>query len=219
MKKYLIFGILLVSFLGRLTAQEVKFEGSASSPVETGEQFRLIYTLNADGSYFIGPAIQNFAVIAGPSESSSSSVQYINGHVMQSASMSFSFILQAVKPGTYTLPAASVVVNGKKLLSNTVTIKVVKGSGSSSQGSRRTPYSFHEKVPPGGNCWFRVQGLSMHAGAVHICPAKRNQGKVAWSIASAMAQNLIMNATHLWSAPALPACRRRSPPAIAASMS
>ena len=137
MKKYLIFGILMVSFLCRLAAQEVKFVGSTSSPVETGEQFRLIYTLNADGSFFIGPTMQNFAVVAGPSESSSSSVQYINGHVMQSASMSFSFILQAVKPGTFTLPAASVVVNGKKILSNTVTIKVVKGSGSSSQGNSK----------------------------------------------------------------------------------
>jgi hypothetical protein len=137
MKKYLIFGILFISFIGRITAQEVQFVGSANSVVETGEQFRLTYTLNSDGSNFIGPAILNFAVVAGPSQSSSSSVQYVNGHVMQSVSISYTFILQAVQPGTYTLPPASIIVNGKKYQSNPVTIKVVKGTGNSSQGSSK----------------------------------------------------------------------------------
>ena len=137
MKKYLIFGILLISFIGKLSAQEVQFVGSSNSEVETGEQFRLTYTLNADGSNFIGPAIQNFAILAGPSQSSSSSVQYINGHLIQAATISFTFILQAVQPGTYTMPPASVIVNGKKLQSNAVVIKVVKGSGNSSQGSSK----------------------------------------------------------------------------------
>ena len=137
MKKYLIFGILLISFIGRLTAQEVEFVGTANSEVETGEQFRLTYTLNTDGSSFISPAILNFAVIAGPSQSSSSSVQYVNGHVMQSVTVSYTFVLQAVQPGTFTLPPASIVVSGKKLQSNSVTIKVVKGSGNSSQGSSK----------------------------------------------------------------------------------
>lgn len=137
MKKYLIFGILLISFIGKLSAQEVQFVGSSNSEVETGEQFRLTYTLNADGSNFIGPAIQNFAVLAGPSQSSSSSVQYINGHLIQAATISFTFILQAVQPGTYTMPPASIIVNGKKLQSNAVIIKVVKGSGNSSQGSSK----------------------------------------------------------------------------------
>jgi hypothetical protein len=136
MKKYLFFGILFSILFVRLEAQDVQFEGSANSVVETGEQFRLIYTLNAEGRNFIGPAIQNFMVVAGPSQSSSSNVQYINGRVMQSSSISFTFILQAVQPGTYTLPAASVMVNGKKIQSNTVTIKVVKGNTSSPQGNK-----------------------------------------------------------------------------------
>ena len=137
MKKYLIFGILLISFIGKLAAQEVQFVGSANSVVESGEQFRLIYTLNADGSDFTGPAIQNFAVLAGPSQASSSSVQYINGRIMQSAAISITYVLQAVQPGTYTLPPASIIVSGKKLQSNAVTIKVVKGSGNSSLGNSK----------------------------------------------------------------------------------
>ena len=140
MKKYLIFGILFSILFVKLEAQEVQFVGSANSVVETGEQFRLTYTLNTEGSNFIGPAIQNFSVLAGPSQSSSSSVQYINGRVMQSSTISFTFILQAIQPGTYTLSGASVVVNGKKIQSNPVTIKVVKGNSSSPQGnSNNTP--------------------------------------------------------------------------------
>ncbi len=140
MKKYLIFGILFSILFVKLEAQEVQFVGSANSVVETGEQFRLTYTLNTEGSNFIGPAIQNFSMLAGPSQSSSSSVQYINGRVMQSSTISFTFILQAIQPGTYTLSGASVVVNGKKIQSNPVTIKVVKGNSSSPQGnSNNTP--------------------------------------------------------------------------------
>lgn len=137
MKKYLIFGILIMSFFGKLSAQEVQFIGSANSVVETGEQFRLTYTLNADGTNFIGPAIQNFAVLSGPSQSSSSSVQYINGRVIQAATISFTFILQAVQPGSYTLPPASIMVNGKKVQSNSVILKVIKGNGNSTQGSSK----------------------------------------------------------------------------------
>ena len=137
MKKYLIFGILLISFIGRLTAQDIQFVGTANNVVEAGEQFRLTYTLNTDGSNFVGPAILNFAVVAGPSQSSSSNVQYTNGHVMQSVTLSYTFVLQAVQPGTYTLPPASITVSGKKVLSNSITIKVVKGGGNSSQGNSK----------------------------------------------------------------------------------
>jgi hypothetical protein len=136
MKKYLIFGFLFSLLFVKLEAQNIQFTGSANSVVETGEQFRLTYSVNADGSNFIGPAIQNFMVLAGPSQSSSSSVQYMNGHVEQSTTLSFTFILQAVQPGTYTFPPASITVNGKKIQSNSVTIKVVKGNTSAPQGNK-----------------------------------------------------------------------------------
>jgi len=136
MKKYLIFGFLFSILFVKLQAQTVQFTGSANTVVETGEQFRLTYTLNAEGSNFIGPGIQNFMVLAGPSQSSSSSVQYMNGRVEQSISLTFTFILQAVQPGTYTLPPASIIAGGKKILSNPVTIKVVKGNNTAPQGNK-----------------------------------------------------------------------------------
>jgi hypothetical protein len=136
MKKYLIFGFLFSLLFVKLEAQSIQFTGSANSVVETGEQFRLTYSVNAEASNFIGPAIQNFMVLAGPSQSSSSSVQYMNGHVEQSTTLSFTFILQAVQPGTFTFPPASIIVNGKKIQSNSVTIKVVKGNTSSPQGNK-----------------------------------------------------------------------------------
>ena len=137
MKKYLIFGFLIFLCISRLAAQDVQFIGSSNSVVETGEQFRLTYTLNTNGSNFTGPAILDFATLAGPSQASSSNVQYINGQIMQSATISFTYILQAVQPGTFTLPPASITINGKKLQSNSVTIKVMKGSVKSSEGSNK----------------------------------------------------------------------------------
>ena len=48
---------------GKMTAQDVEFSASAPKVVSTGEQFRLIYTLNQQADQFIPPDLSGFQVL------------------------------------------------------------------------------------------------------------------------------------------------------------
>jgi len=122
-----LFLLLLVS-AGSGFGQKVEFSASAKETVAVGEQFRLIFSVNSQASGFTAPVLKDFAILAGPSQSSSTSMQIINNQVTRSVDFSFTYILQASNEGTFTIGPASVNVDGKSYKSNPVTIKVVKGS-------------------------------------------------------------------------------------------
>lgn len=108
--------------------QQVEFKASARDVVAVGDQFRLVFSVNAQASGFTAPVLRDFSVLAGPSQSSSSSMQIINGQVSRSVDYSFTYILQASKEGSFTIGPASVNVDGKTYKSNALTVKVVKGN-------------------------------------------------------------------------------------------
>lgn len=121
--------------------QQVEFKASARDEVAVGEQFRLIYTVNAQANGFKAPTIRDFSIITGPNQSTSSSMQIINSQVTRSIEYSYTFVLQANKEGTFNIGPASVNVDGKNRQSNPVTIKVVKGNpqqGNSNQGTTQS---------------------------------------------------------------------------------
>ena len=108
--------------------------GSAPSHVAVGEQFRLSYTVNTqDVSDFRAGAIPDeLEVLIGPNRSMQSSYQMINGHTSSTSSITYTYIVAATKNGTYTIPPAHVVVNGKSIASNAIKIQV---SGTPQSGS------------------------------------------------------------------------------------
>ena len=98
----------------------------APDVVVSGDQFRLTFTVNTQkGKDFLAPSISGFDVLMGPSRSQQSSTQIINGKVSSSSAITYTYILMAGKEGTYTIPAASIEVDGKKIFSNALTIKVL----------------------------------------------------------------------------------------------
>ncbi|PKP04446.1 MAG: BatD protein [Bacteroidetes bacterium HGW-Bacteroidetes-9] len=109
-------------------AQDIELKASAREVVSVGDQFRLVFSINAQASGFTAPVLKDFNILAGPSQSSSSSMQIINNQVTRSVDFSFTYILQASKEGTFTITPASVNVDGKIYKSNPLTIKVVKGN-------------------------------------------------------------------------------------------
>ena len=121
-----IFILVLIFFSKSVLADEVKFTASTRMIVEVGKQFQLTYTLNAQGTNFRGPALNDFLVLSGPNTSSSSSIQVINGKMTQSVTNTFTYYLKAIKEGTFTISPASVKAGNKYYRSNTLTIKVVK---------------------------------------------------------------------------------------------
>lgn len=125
MQRRLLLWILLVLGLG-LNAQ-VKFTANAPGAVAKGDQFRLTYTLRGGNGDNINvpSSIKGFDILYGPAISSSSSTQVINGNVTTDSSESYIYTLAANSEGTFTIPAASITVNGKSYTSNSIQVKVL----------------------------------------------------------------------------------------------
>ena len=120
-----------------MMASDIQFTATAPAEVQAGQQFRLVYTINAEAENFIAPEISDFAIISGPNQSSSSSVQIINRQATRSFSYTFTYTLAAYKEGTFTIPAARVRAGGKQYTSNSVTVKVKASAGQ--PGGAQTP--------------------------------------------------------------------------------
>ena len=118
-----------------LNAQDdISFKVICNRQVVVGEQFQVTYELDGDGSNFTAPNFNNFEKIGGPMSSSSSSIQIINGSVSKLEKHSYSFYLRAIKEGKFTIPAATITVNNKKIKSTTMDIEVVSDTRSVSGG-------------------------------------------------------------------------------------
>lgn len=125
MKRVGLLWVLFIGICATLFADEVSFTANAPQAVVAGQQFRLVYTINQEAKDLRAPEMPNFDVLMGPSVSSQRSVQFINGSMTSSLSISYTFILLANEPGTYTLAPASITVKDKKYTSQSVTIKVL----------------------------------------------------------------------------------------------
>lgn len=126
MRKYLFLILMITVSLQMFAKDEVTLKASAPEVVVNGDQFRLTYTVNSqDVKDFLAPQAKGFDVLMGPSRSQQSSTQIINGKVSSSRSITYTYILMAVSEGTFNIPAASIEVDGKKIFSNPLTIKVL----------------------------------------------------------------------------------------------
>ncbi len=131
---------VLFSFLCWLiaisAAADIRITAEVSpSTVGIGEAFRLEYKVNSLEAGQIRPgAFDGFKVLNGPAVSSYTSYQITNGQARSESSKTYTYILSATQEGTFTLPAATVTVDGRTYKSNTVRIKVVKDSGRSVSG-------------------------------------------------------------------------------------
>ncbi len=111
-------------------AQE--FNATVSTPaVDVGEQFQITFSLNTTGKNFRPPTFIDFNVLVGPNQSTQ--MQIINGSVSQT--ISFTYVLQAVKEGTFKIGGAEIIAGNTKVLSNSVTIIVSKGNNKQQAGS------------------------------------------------------------------------------------
>ena len=130
--------ILFTFHLSLITSLAQTLTGSAPSHVAVGEQFRLSYTVNTQdvSDFRAGDIPEELDVLIGPNRSMQSSYQMINGHTSSTSSITYTYIVCATKNGTFTISPAHVVVNGKSIASNSLTIKV-SGTAQSGSGSSR----------------------------------------------------------------------------------
>ena len=104
MRKVILFFILISTVIGAW-ADGITFTANAPEVVVSGDQFRLSYTINSQKVRdFRAPSIQGFEVLMGPSRSTQSSTQIVNGNVTSTSTITFTYILMAGKEGDYKIP-------------------------------------------------------------------------------------------------------------------
>ena len=133
-KYYSLFIICFLCGYNLLQAQSISV--SAPARISAGENFRLSYIVNTDNvdEFRVGNIPSGLEVIAGPYTSQQSSYQMVNGHTSSSSSITFTYTLYANKNGSYVIPEAHAVINGRKIKSKTVKI-VVAGQAQNGGGA------------------------------------------------------------------------------------
>ena len=133
-----LWAMLMMAAIPLWADDEVSFTASAPDAVAVGDQFRLSYTITTqEVRDFRVPSIKGFEVLMGPSRSTQSSVQIINGKTTSTQSITFTYILMAKTEGEYTIPGATITADGNQMVSNSVKIKVLPADKSSQGGQQR----------------------------------------------------------------------------------
>lgn len=134
------FAILLLSFGN---AQNISFTAvSSHNVVKTGDRFQIQFTANTKISNFKPPKLSYFRVLSGPNQSTNMS--WVNGKT--TSSISYTYILMAIKEGEFTIGPAVASANGKAYKTNSIKIKVTKGVKVQQNRSQKS-----NKTKSGGN--------------------------------------------------------------------
>lgn len=125
MKKILSILFICCITISAFAEEAVEFTASAPSKVIAGKPFQLSYTVNQRGKDLRAPEFENFDFIAGPYTSQSSSTSFVNGKRTSTFTMIYTYTLKAENEGTYTIPPATIKVDGTQYTSNGVRITVL----------------------------------------------------------------------------------------------
>ena len=166
MKK--LYFILTLQFVITIASAQ-KVTVSMPSHVAVGEQFQIEYSVNTQDvrSFNPGHMPDGVELLYGPSTSSQSSFQIINGHTSSSSSVTYTYVAVATRKGAFTLPAAHANVGGKNVSSSPVKLTATGASHASSQAHNRNrqydddddAYSYHHSsshVPAGEELFIHV---------------------------------------------------------------
>ena len=125
MKKILSILFILAVAIHAYAADGVEFKASAPDRVIAGKPFQLTYSVNQRAKDLRAPEFADFDYIAGPYTSQSSSTSFVNGKRTSSFTLTYTYTLKADKEGTYTIPPATIKVDGEQFTSNGVRITVL----------------------------------------------------------------------------------------------
>lgn len=159
---------IMMLFVMSVIAYGQRVTVDAPSHVAVGEQFQIEYSVNTQDvrGFSPGRMPEGVELLYGPSTSSQSSFQMINGHTSSTSSVSYTYVAVATKKGTFTIPAARANVGGKIVSSTPVKLSASgtsKASSSSRSGAYQQddddPYTYHHsspKVPAGEELFIHV---------------------------------------------------------------
>lgn len=122
--------------------------------VIAGQNFHIIYRLtNGEGTSLNAPAVNGCKLLTPrPGMSTMQSVQIINGQQSSSTTIDYTFTYRAEKDGTFTIPAASIDVDGKTLRTAQASFKILppdKNAPRQQQGGYSNPMSIFDEYDAG----------------------------------------------------------------------
>lgn len=135
MKRILLLIATVLTFVVGAKGEEISFEINVPSVVAVGEPFGVEFSLNAAYEDFEAPSFEGFDVLAGPSTSTSNSIQIINGKMSKSVNYTISYVLVASAEGEFTIGSARVKSEGKSYSTRESTIRVIKEAASGNNNS------------------------------------------------------------------------------------
>ena len=139
------------SLIARAGGEAVNIRVIAPSEVIQGDRFRVSYEVNtADIDDFKVGSFEGLVELYGPSRSQSSNISIVNGRTTSSSSVTFTYTLTTDQAGSFHIPAATVVVDGKTVKSSSPKITVLPGGSASggqggSQAHGQNPAQSHSQ--------------------------------------------------------------------------
>ena len=150
--------IILVVFLFSASfAQDVKLTATVSSSVMTVDD-RFEYSVEVSGKSTSLPDVEypdfnDFYVLSGPN--SSTSIQFMNGSMTSSKTLSF--VMQPRAKGKFTIGKATINLNGKTYESKEITITVQKGSARPQQPQQQAPKTREDPEVSGQDLFLKTK--------------------------------------------------------------
>lgn len=121
------FAILFLALLTAFSAVcQTSFKVVPPGNVIAGRNFSLTFRLsNGQANAPKPPELQGCDLLYGPSVSTMSSSQYINGQMSSSTSVDYTYMYRATTPGKVTVPEVTINSGGKNYTSNSVTFEIL----------------------------------------------------------------------------------------------
>ncbi len=173
MRRIILISVILLLSAAWASANDIEFTASAPANVSVGERFRITFQVNAQPSDFTAPDFDGFRVLSGPSQSSSTSMQIINGQMTRTVSISYTYVLEATGEGRFNIEPASATIEGQSYRSNSVTINV---------GAATTPPPSAAPAPAQQDPQASAQDLLVRATASTLNPYQGEQVIITYEI-------------------------------------
>ena len=149
MRKLFITLIIALIAIPTIWGNDVRFTANAPRTVVVGEQFYVKFAINADAKEFQAPSFAGLEVLFGPSQSSSSSINIVNGNMTRSYVITYTYVVMAPKEGEYTIEGASVRSDKSTYKATAVTVKALPANQTASQHAGAN--SAQQGTAAGGN--------------------------------------------------------------------
>ena len=138
MKRFSLFILLGILLICQNMFAQVNFTVHPPTRVFEGDRFPITFKLtNAEGSDLNVSQINGCTLLYGPSTSQRQSYQVVNGRATSSSSVEYTYYYKAGKAGQYTIPAASVIADGKRYTTKPVNFTIHESADRNTPASQR----------------------------------------------------------------------------------